>query len=564
MAYTSKFDNTLGCKLYTFEQVVNCNARPTPKQKENEVPADNASGEGAVEEQAPESHVVDNAKWTKQYIDSLPDESFAVIETGYKDGENKDARHLPYKDADGKIDISHLKNAWDRHNQIKSVLGNDTDEDLRDKAEEVLEPLYKKYVTGGKEPDKKEDKGKEKTETADNSRDIRANNSSLPSGIVKQNWRLISAVQAWPSSDFYEPQMVDYGHEGGKTLKSIISLVNQSKPDLLWNHSHDAHDVAGYIDNASWEDSQDIPAGVNAELVIDPQFDYKAALGVQTGLIKSGSIGVTMDCRPSHEDMPFEKFISNQGKTINGNMVRWLPIKIQSVRHMALLPSGTGADPNAGLRVSPDNQKNKQVNNKQTEPQAEATKKEGERMADEKLTLLAELAKRLGIEVALSEEAKLPEGLAEKLSGKIDAMTAEFDKLMGVKILADAIVSKLDCKTLDEVSAVLDAKLDLAKCGEKLLDHFRKEAVKWFDSSRVALGKTEASEAEKRIRARIENSEDLSYLEDVALDYRGIAENGLSSKRTSEGVDITAEDKPVEVDQRSADIEASVNRMFSK
>ena len=53
------------------------------------------------------------SKWDTAYINNLPDSSFAVIEKDYKNGKIKDknARHLPFKDADGSVDIPHLKNA---------------------------------------------------------------------------------------------------------------------------------------------------------------------------------------------------------------------------------------------------------------------------------------------------------------------------------------------------------------------------------------------------------------------------------------------------------------------
>lgn len=62
---------------------------------------------------------VDKAKWTTAYINTLPDASFAVIESGgTKDDEGKTTprslRHLPYKDADGKVDLPHLRNALAR------------------------------------------------------------------------------------------------------------------------------------------------------------------------------------------------------------------------------------------------------------------------------------------------------------------------------------------------------------------------------------------------------------------------------------------------------------------
>lgn len=59
------------------------------------------------------------AKWTTAYMNDLPDSSFAYIAPGgKKDKEGKTVprtlRHLPYKDASGKIDLAHLRNALSR------------------------------------------------------------------------------------------------------------------------------------------------------------------------------------------------------------------------------------------------------------------------------------------------------------------------------------------------------------------------------------------------------------------------------------------------------------------
>jgi len=66
---------------------------------------------------------VSKATWTTAYVNDLPDSSFALVESGDKDGEGKTTprslRHLPYKDAEGKVDLPHLRNAIARANQIK-------------------------------------------------------------------------------------------------------------------------------------------------------------------------------------------------------------------------------------------------------------------------------------------------------------------------------------------------------------------------------------------------------------------------------------------------------------
>lgn len=57
--------------------------------------------------------------WTQEYVNNLPDESFAYVEAGgQKDGQGKTVprslRHLEYKDESGKVDASHLRNALAR------------------------------------------------------------------------------------------------------------------------------------------------------------------------------------------------------------------------------------------------------------------------------------------------------------------------------------------------------------------------------------------------------------------------------------------------------------------
>lgn len=91
------------------------------------------------------------ATWTTQYINGLPNSSFAVVESGYKDGDNKNARHLPFKDGGGKVDLPHLRNALARANQIKNVLGKDSDADLRARAQRKLAPYAKRYLKTNKE-----------------------------------------------------------------------------------------------------------------------------------------------------------------------------------------------------------------------------------------------------------------------------------------------------------------------------------------------------------------------------------------------------------------------------
>jgi hypothetical protein len=74
-----------------------------------------------VEKKAEET-VKSEAEWDTAYINDLPDNCFAYIEPGgKKDDQGKTVpralRHLPYKNAQGSIDLPHLRNAFARLNQ---------------------------------------------------------------------------------------------------------------------------------------------------------------------------------------------------------------------------------------------------------------------------------------------------------------------------------------------------------------------------------------------------------------------------------------------------------------
>lgn len=87
------------------------------------------------------------AVWSTKYVNDLPNSSFAVVEKGYKEGDSPTtARHLPFKDKEGNVDLPHLRNALARMNQIKPVLGNETAVELRNKAKRKLKPYANKYL----------------------------------------------------------------------------------------------------------------------------------------------------------------------------------------------------------------------------------------------------------------------------------------------------------------------------------------------------------------------------------------------------------------------------------
>jgi len=72
------------------------------------------------DEKASDDHITDDfAVWTTAFMNDLPDSAFLFIEPGGDKDEDgrtvpRSLRHFPYKDASGKIDLPHLRNALAR------------------------------------------------------------------------------------------------------------------------------------------------------------------------------------------------------------------------------------------------------------------------------------------------------------------------------------------------------------------------------------------------------------------------------------------------------------------
>ena len=98
----------------------------------------------------------EKAEWSTAYINALPNSSFAVIEPAYLEGitEDKRARHLPFKDDNGEVDLSHYRNALARVNQIKPITDSISMEELRSKASAELEK-YRDVLESDKSMDEK-------------------------------------------------------------------------------------------------------------------------------------------------------------------------------------------------------------------------------------------------------------------------------------------------------------------------------------------------------------------------------------------------------------------------
>jgi hypothetical protein len=104
--------------------------------------------------------MVEKATWSAAMVNDLPDSSFLYVEDGEKDEGGKTTprskRHLPYKDASGKVDLPHLRNAISRLGQPntgKGWLSADLRKRLMAKAQGIL-----RKQGGGDREDREEGK----------------------------------------------------------------------------------------------------------------------------------------------------------------------------------------------------------------------------------------------------------------------------------------------------------------------------------------------------------------------------------------------------------------------
>jgi hypothetical protein len=78
--------------------------------------------------------LADNRRWSREYIDALPDSAFLFVDK--RTGE----RHLPYRDAHGGVDYAHLKNALARIDVTD--ISETAKEDVRRRAERIFHEQF--------------------------------------------------------------------------------------------------------------------------------------------------------------------------------------------------------------------------------------------------------------------------------------------------------------------------------------------------------------------------------------------------------------------------------------
>lgn len=379
--------------------------------------------------------------------------------------------------------------------------------------------------------------------------------------LVRVPCRVLSAVDTWSWHDWYGPCFVRNGHDEAKALRQVIGFINEApRPiPLMWNHSEDMHDKAGFVENAAWEESKDIPPGVNADLVVDRRYDEKAANGLELGVIDATSVAWWPHSERSHPDMDFWTFMELQGKEVDGEIVAWLPLECQGVQHHAMVPAG--ADPNSGPRNEHCRTQNAAAAATNTKPEG------GGGMEKELMALILAVCNGLGVNVALVAGQQIPDWLERSLTDKVTALNGAVNQYNEVaktlQSLGGSLLNEGETSlTVAQVLERLPGRLALAGHGEEFLKYRKEEALAWFDKAHVDPANQQGlTDVQKRQRERIAHCNDLTELADTIIVNQEVAKKRFGPQtnlRTSEGDEVpqnTAE--PSAEDRR---IRAQMNR----
>jgi HK97 family phage prohead protease len=130
----------------SYESAETANAVSFALRREQGAAQEEEDDQGEQEQTDPDAKTVSGvddlkAEWSTAAVNTLPNSAFLYVEDGDDDEEGKrvprSKRHFPYKDAEGKVDLPHLRNAVARIPQ--SSLSADLKDRLQARARRLLE-----------------------------------------------------------------------------------------------------------------------------------------------------------------------------------------------------------------------------------------------------------------------------------------------------------------------------------------------------------------------------------------------------------------------------------------
>ncbi len=115
-----------------------------------------SAGDAVAEEKEPEAGEAEE-EWDAEYVDALPDESFAYIEPGGEADEEgktvpRELRHFPVRDAEGNVSLPHVEEALAALDAETMSTGEPIPEEDRERVREELEALLEEGKPEGEQP----------------------------------------------------------------------------------------------------------------------------------------------------------------------------------------------------------------------------------------------------------------------------------------------------------------------------------------------------------------------------------------------------------------------------
>lgn len=399
-------------------------------------------------------------------------------------------------------------------------------------------------------------------------------------GLFVSRFRLISGHLIWSSMFGLGPQCHDYGHNDSAVIRQIPSWVTQYGVPVARNHAIDVESIVGDLRNPSWEDSTDIPPGVNADVAIAEDVDPKLYNALRHGFLKAGSIEFSLDCVLSHPDLEFEEFAELAGVPyrpveIDGRTVAWNPVNLNWVRHYALVQAG--ADIYARERTGKGQEQKIWAGADLEQEAAKNMSPDGAGgVMEQAYEALGAWAQALGITVSLSPGSELPETLNDRALGIINKLleaqslvnrlTAELESWAPALLLSDE-----QTLTIEEIVRRVPERLAKAKNGDEFIEDLKKEALRLFDAAKTDPELKELSDDAKALRGIIEACKEIDQLKAWQAEYRSQVDKRFGpvgdAHRSSVGEELPQEpNNKAQIRRigRDLDIAEAASRMFEK
>lgn len=338
-------------------------------------------------------------------------------------------------------------------------------------------------------------------------------------------------------------RMFNFGHLGGGPLRNSIDKFNNLI--ILKDHDMSVDNWLGSTSQAYWDNSTDIPPGVNVMMKVDTKADPKTARGLLSGALNSVSVTVNFDYEPSHPEMDEWDFMMALGTEVDGKTVQANITDIKRLYELSVVWSGADVyakTSNAGTPPKPLSQKVQPTNK-------------------EKAVDLKKVALLMGLAAAEPTEEDINNGLTALVASATTTKT-ELATVKTQLTVANGQVTELTTKVATLTTELATAKTGSealtknAELGEKFLVKQRAEAVRLYtlveaneaNPAMVEMLKTaELAIAESFIVSYSKRAEQIAPL--VCSKCNASVSNGEVSRRASaqadtkqDGAFVTVED----------------------